>query len=249
MTAITDVAGIQVGHHHRLDPDAAMGAGWATGVTVVLTPPGTVGAVDVRGGAPGTRETDLLDPVNSVRYVDAVLLAGGSAYGLAAADGVMRWLEEHDRGVAMKGGVVPIAPAAVIFDPEERLKGLRDSKLLTPEARDELAIKIRSRAVAWAIGESAVGEIDALNIHHATLLAMKLFAISRASACSLVLSDSMKSIDKLRVCLRVHDERAAVAMELGNQHTFGITRQFQIAIRGKVVSLKCLHGGSPQLTD
>jgi L-aminopeptidase/D-esterase-like protein len=116
MSAITDVAGILVGHHHRLDPDATMGAGWACGVTVVLTPPGTVGAVDVRGGAPGTRETDLLDPANSVRYVDAVLIAGGSAYGLTAADGVMRWLEQHDRGVAMAGGVVPIVPAAVIFD-------------------------------------------------------------------------------------------------------------------------------------
>ncbi len=116
MNAITDVAGILVGHHHRLDPDATMGAGWARGVTVVLTPPGTVGAVDVRGGAPGTRETDLLDPANSVRYVDAVLITGGSAYGLAAADGVMRWLEEHDRGVAMTGGVVPIVPGAVIFD-------------------------------------------------------------------------------------------------------------------------------------
>ncbi|OCB37015.1 hypothetical protein A5676_18650 [Mycobacterium malmoense] len=114
--AITDVGGIRVGHHHRLDPDATMGAGWARGVTVVLTPPGTVGAVDCRGGAPGTRETDLLDPANTVRYVDAVLLTGGSAYGLAAADGVMRWLEERERGVAMDGGVVPIVPGAVIFD-------------------------------------------------------------------------------------------------------------------------------------
>src|SRR6202023_4028495 len=95
MSAITDVGGIRVGHHQRIDPDATLGSGWATGTTVVLTPPGTVGAVDCRGGAPGTRETDLLDPVNSVRYVDAVLIAGGSAYGLAAADGVMRWVEEH----------------------------------------------------------------------------------------------------------------------------------------------------------
>jgi L-aminopeptidase/D-esterase-like protein len=114
--AITDVAGILVGHHQRLDPDATLGSGWACGSTVVLTPPGTVGAVDVRGGAPGSRETDLLDPANSVRYVDAVVLTGGSAYGLAAADGVMQWLEEHDRGVAMPGGLVPIVPAAVIFD-------------------------------------------------------------------------------------------------------------------------------------
>jgi L-aminopeptidase/D-esterase-like protein len=82
----------------------------------VLAPPGTTGAVDVRGGGPGTRETDLLDPANSVRYVDAVVLTGGSAYGLAAADGVMHWLEQHDRGVAMDAGVVPIVPAAVIFD-------------------------------------------------------------------------------------------------------------------------------------
>ena len=62
------------------------------------------------------RETDLLDPINSVRHVDAVVLSGGSAYGLAAADGVMRWLEEHNRGVAMEGGVVPIVPAAVVYD-------------------------------------------------------------------------------------------------------------------------------------
>ncbi len=118
--AVTDVGGILVGQHHRLDADAALGSGWATGTTVILTPPGTVGAVDVRGGAPGTRETDLLDPANSVRYVDAVVLTGGSAYGLAAADGVMRWLEEHGRGVVMDGGageeLVPIVPAAVIFD-------------------------------------------------------------------------------------------------------------------------------------
>ncbi|MCW2513352.1 MAG: hypothetical protein JWR11_2394 [Mycobacterium sp.] len=114
--SITDVSGILVGNHHRLDPDATLGTGWACGTTVVLTPPGTTGAVDVRGGAPGTRETDLLDPANSVRFVDAVVLTGGSAYGLAAADGVMQWLEQHDRGVVMDGGLVPIVPAAVIFD-------------------------------------------------------------------------------------------------------------------------------------
>jgi L-aminopeptidase/D-esterase-like protein len=116
MSAITDVGGIRVGHHHRVDADATLGSGWASGTTVVLTPPGTVGAVDGRGGAPGTRETDLLEPSNSVRHVDAVVLTGGSAYGLAAADGVMSWLEEHGRGVAMEGGVVPIVPAAVVYD-------------------------------------------------------------------------------------------------------------------------------------
>src|SRR5262245_52258282 len=118
--SITDVGGILVGHHHEIDDEATLGSGWASGTTVVLTPPGTVGAVDVRGGAPGTRETDLLDPANTVRHVDAVVLTGGSAYGLAAADGVMRWCAEHGRGVLMTGGIedqlVPIVPAAVIFD-------------------------------------------------------------------------------------------------------------------------------------
>ena len=116
MGAITDVGGILVGHHHRIDPDVELGSGWAAGTTVVLTPPGTVGAVDCRGGAPGTRETDLLDPINSVRHVDAVVLSGGSAFGLAAAHGVMEWLEEMGRGVAIGDGVVPIVPSAVIFD-------------------------------------------------------------------------------------------------------------------------------------
>lgn len=120
--SITDVAGIEVGHHHRCEPDATVGdksspgSGWASGTTVVLAPPGTVGAVDVRGGAPGSRETELLQASNSVRHVDAVVLSGGSAFGLAAADGVMTWLEERDRGVKMTGGTVPIVPAAVIFD-------------------------------------------------------------------------------------------------------------------------------------
>ncbi len=120
--SITDVAGIAVGHHDRLDADATVstadhhGAGWASGTTVIVAPPGTVGAIDVRGGAPGSRESALLDPSNSVRHVDAVVLTGGSAYGIAAADGVMTWLEERGRGVQMTGGTVPIVPAAVIFD-------------------------------------------------------------------------------------------------------------------------------------
>lgn len=111
--AITDVAGVLVGHHQRL------GDGWATGTTVVLLPPGSTGAVDGRGGAPGTRETDLLLPENLVQQVDAVCLSGGSAYGLAAADGVMRWLSERSLGMRIGAGeheVVPIVPSAVIFD-------------------------------------------------------------------------------------------------------------------------------------
>ncbi|WP_445153690.1 P1 family peptidase [Arthrobacter sp. Hor0625] len=110
MTAITDVPGILVGQASR------MGEGWLSGVTAVLLPPGTVGSVDVRGGGPGTHETDALDPTTLTNAVDAVVLTGGSAFGLAAAQGAQRWCEEHGRGFAVPGGVVPIVPAAAIFD-------------------------------------------------------------------------------------------------------------------------------------
>lgn len=106
--AITDVPGILVGH---ADDREAL-----TGVTVVLCPAGAVGGVDVRGGAPGTRETDLLNPVNMVQEAHAVALCGGSALGLAAADGVARWLREHGHGFDVGVARVPIVPAAVIFD-------------------------------------------------------------------------------------------------------------------------------------
>ncbi|WP_115790347.1 P1 family peptidase [Arthrobacter silvisoli] len=107
---ITDVPGIRVGHVQKV------GGGWLSGVTVVLPPPGTVGSVDVRGGGPGTHETDALDPTTLVPTVDAVVLTGGSAYGLAAAHGAQRWCEEQGRGFPVPGGVVPIVPAAAIFD-------------------------------------------------------------------------------------------------------------------------------------
>jgi L-aminopeptidase/D-esterase-like protein len=111
--SLADVAGLRVGHAQRT------GDGWQTGTTVVLAPEaGAVGGVDVRGGGPGTRETDLLDPRNLVERVQAIVLSGGSAYGLAAADGVMRRLAAAGSGfpVGGPGEVVPIVPAAVVFD-------------------------------------------------------------------------------------------------------------------------------------
>ena len=87
-----------------------------TGCTVILPDAEAVAGVSVRGGAPGTRETDLLDPIRTSERIDAVLLSGGSAYGLAAADGVMRWLEERGIGRKVAGQVVPIVPTAIVFD-------------------------------------------------------------------------------------------------------------------------------------
>jgi L-aminopeptidase/D-esterase-like protein len=106
--AITDIAGIQVGHFTNRKA--------ATGCTVILCPEGAVAGVDVRGSAPGTRETDLLRPGNLVQQVHGVLLSGGSAFGLDAASGVMRYLEENGIGFHIGPAVVPIVPAAIIFD-------------------------------------------------------------------------------------------------------------------------------------
>ena len=107
--AVTDVLGIRVGHH--TDPRIL------SGITVVLASEGSVGGVDVKGGSPGTRETDLLSPVNRIERVDAVTLCGNSAFGLNAVSGIMRFLEEKGIGHPVRDGiVVPIVPAAVIFD-------------------------------------------------------------------------------------------------------------------------------------
>lgn len=105
---IVDVPGIKLGHHGL--------TARPTGCSVILCEEGAVAGVDVRGAAPGTRETDLLDPSNYVQKVQAVLLSGGSAYGLAAATGVARYLEERGHGFPIGAGVVPIVPAAVLMD-------------------------------------------------------------------------------------------------------------------------------------
>ena len=103
---ITDVPGVRVGHW----------TGESTGVTVIAFPPDTVASAEIRGGAPATRETALLEPGRTVQHVDAIVLSGGSAFGLAAADGVMRALAEHGRGFPTRAGPVPLVPAAAIFD-------------------------------------------------------------------------------------------------------------------------------------
>lgn len=106
--SITDVPGLKVGQETNIDA--------LTGCTVILCPDGAVGGVDQRGGAPGTRETDLLHPLHLVDKVHAILLAGGSAYGLDAATGVMKFLEENKIGFNAGFARVPIVPAAILFD-------------------------------------------------------------------------------------------------------------------------------------
>ena len=108
MGGLTNIPGFKVGHAQDMDA--------LTGCTVILCPPNTVGGVDQRGGAPGTRETDLLHPMHLVNQVTAILLTGGSAFGLDAAAGVMRYCEENKMGFDASYATVPIVPAAVLFD-------------------------------------------------------------------------------------------------------------------------------------
>jgi D-aminopeptidase len=105
---ITDVAGLRVGHAH----DQRL----ASGVTAIVFDAPAVAAIDVRGGGPGTRETDLLDPAMTVEHIDAVALSGGSALGLDAATGIQAWLREQGRGFAVRSARVPIVPGAILFD-------------------------------------------------------------------------------------------------------------------------------------
>src|SRR4029077_8181489 len=140
---ITDVPGVLAGHW----------TGTATGVTVVVLPPETVGSVEIRGGAPATRETAVLDPLATVEHVDAVVLTGGSAFGLASADGVVHALAEQGRGFPTRGGPVPIVPAAAIFD----LVVAGDERPGDDEGRAALAAALDPDAPPLATGRVGAG--------------------------------------------------------------------------------------------
>jgi L-aminopeptidase/D-esterase-like protein len=138
---LTDVDGIEVGH--------AVMPGRPTGCTVVLLRQGAVAAVDVRGAAPGTRETDLLDPLNSVQMVHAIVLAGGSAFGLDSATGVMRYLDEQGIGFKVGRAAVPIVPAAILMD-----LGIGDQRIRPDAGCGYRAVTTASRA---AVPQGNVG--------------------------------------------------------------------------------------------
>ena len=139
--SITDVQGVKVGHFTETRRP--------TGCTVLLFEKGATAGVDVRGSAPGTRETDLLNPINTVQRVQAILLAGGSAFGLDAASGVVRYLDEHRLGYAVGDIVVPIVPAAILYD-----LGIGDPKI-RPTA--ESGYKACQAATTQRVVEGNVG--------------------------------------------------------------------------------------------
>jgi L-aminopeptidase/D-esterase-like protein len=130
-----------------------------TGCTAVLAPPGARGGVDVRGGGPGTRETDVIGPFAGTAEVTAVMLSGGSAFGLAAADGAARWLEEHGRGYATPGGLVPIVPAAVIYDLAEGDPAARPDAAAGYAACEAATEAVPERGRVGAGTGAAVGKV------------------------------------------------------------------------------------------
>lgn len=145
-------AGFAVGHATDLDG--------GTGCTVVLAPPGATASGEVRGGGPGTRETDLLSPASGTREVQAVLLTGGSAYGLAAADGVVRWLAERGRGYRTRLDVlVPLVPAAVVFDLPLGSRDARPDAAMGAAACDAASSGAVERGTVGAGTGCAVGKL------------------------------------------------------------------------------------------
>ncbi|MCL5292819.1 MAG: P1 family peptidase [Actinobacteria bacterium] len=146
----TRIPGLKVGHGTDLEG--------GTGLTVVLCPEGTVGGVDVRGGSPGTRETDLLRPMNQVNYVNAVLLAGGSAFGLSAADGAMSFLAERNIGFPTPAGPVPIVPAAILYDLDVGSASARPTAKMGYEACETASTEFSEGTVGVGTG-ATVGKI------------------------------------------------------------------------------------------
>lgn len=130
-----------------------------TGCTVVIAPDGAQGGVDVRGGGPGTRETDVVSPLAGTDRVSAVVFAGGSAFGLGAADGVMRWLEERGIGYPTPAGVVPIVPAAIVYDLTEGDPAARPDAASGYAACEAAREGVPARGVVGAGSGTAAGKL------------------------------------------------------------------------------------------
>lgn len=223
---LTDVSGIAVGHHAR------SGRGWRTGSTVVLLPPGTVVGVDVRGGGPGTRETDLLHPSATIATAHAICLTGGSAFGLAAADGVMEVLEQRGIGFAVGQpgnaghGVVPLVPSAVIFDlgrggafanRPDRTFGRRATIAArrTPVAQGSVGAGTGARAGGLQGGVGAASTI--VEAPDGTAIAVAALAVVNAAGSPLDLTSGLPWIagsDRLR--RPSTDDRAALRQHIAD---------------------------------
>lgn len=147
---ITDIEGIKVGHAQNFDA--------GTGLTVLIPPKGNTASVDVRGGGPGTRETDLLNPVNTVSEVSAIVLSGGSSYGLAGSVGVVEELEKDGRGFEVPSGIVPIVPQAILYDLDYKSYKIRPDKKMGRDAYKNASFYENRQGIIGAGTGATVGK-------------------------------------------------------------------------------------------
>lgn len=147
---ITDIEGIKVGHAQNFDA--------GTGLTVLIPPKGNTASVEVRGGGPGTRETDLLNPVNTVSEVSALVLSGGSSYGLAGSIGVVEELEKDGIGFNVPSGIVPIVPQAILYDLDYKSYKIRPDKNMGQEAYKKASFKENRQGIIGAGTGATVGK-------------------------------------------------------------------------------------------
>lgn len=148
---ITDIEGIKLGHAQNFEA--------GTGVSVLIPPENNTCSVDVRGGGPGTRETDLLDPTNQVESVNAIVLSGGSAYGLEASVGVMRGLEEDGLGYKVPSGIVPIVPQAILYDLDYKSYKIRPDSKMGYEAYKNASFEEKRQGIIGAGTGATVGKL------------------------------------------------------------------------------------------
>lgn len=147
---ITDIEGIKIGHAQNIEA--------GTGLTVLIPPEGNTASVDVRGGGPGTREIALLEPEQSVQGVNALVLAGGSAYGLEASIGVVKGLEEDGLGFKVPAGIVPIVPQAILYDLDYKSYKIRPDKAMGYEAYKNASFDEKRQGVIGAGTGATVGK-------------------------------------------------------------------------------------------
>lgn len=221
--AITDIPGIKVGHYTDLLA--------ATGCTVILCEQGAVAGVDVRGSAPGTRETDLLRPMNVVERVHAIVLSGGSAFGLDAASGVMKYLEEKNAGYTTAAGRIPIVPAAVLFD----------LSIGSPEVRPgaEQGYEACKNATAGEVQQGCVGAGTGAMVGH-------LFGNARATKSGLGSSSEIMAGDIIVAALIAVNAFGDVIDAQNGQVLAGIRR---VGKKGFESTINYLKEGVKYITD
>lgn len=147
---ITDIEGIKIGHAQNFEA--------GTGLTVLIPPQGNTASVDVRGGGPGTRETDLLNPVNTVDEVSALVLSGGSSYGLEVSIGVVEELEKDGIGFKVPSGIVPIVPQAILYDLDYKSSNIRPDKKMGQDAYKNASFKENRQGIIGAGTGATVGK-------------------------------------------------------------------------------------------